>query len=75
MQIAGFSMTAGRSKGTPFYVILKGDGARTSAPGLRAFRQIADNFDLSEAERKLDKARAVAEIETGRAGLRAQVCS
>lgn len=34
-----------------FYTISREDRERTSAPGLRAFREIADRFDLSEADR------------------------
>jgi hypothetical protein len=34
-----------------FHTISREDRTRTSAPGLRAFRKIADRFDLSEADR------------------------
>ncbi|WP_372993397.1 MbcA/ParS/Xre antitoxin family protein [Sulfitobacter sp.] len=51
MQIAHFSSTHAPVDGMQFHTISREDRARTSAPGLRAFREIADRFDLSEAER------------------------
>lgn len=51
MLIADFPNAADPS-GTPqFHTISREDRARTSAPGLRSFREIADRFDLSEAAR------------------------
>lgn len=51
MLIADFPNTAAPSGTTQFHTISKEDRARTSAPGLRTFRQIADRFGLTEAER------------------------
>ena len=51
MQIADFPDVSTPSEGMQFRTISKEDRARTSAPGLRSFRAIADRFDLSEAER------------------------
>ena len=51
MQIALFPNALTPGDGTQFHTISKEDRSRTSAPGLRAFREIADRFDLSEAER------------------------
>ncbi|PVH27304.1 MbcA/ParS/Xre antitoxin family protein [Pararhodobacter oceanensis] len=51
MQIADFSTAPGPPGAIRFHKISREDRARTSAPGLRAFRRIADRFGLSEAER------------------------
>tara|TARA_R110002051_G_scaffold184672_1_gene253934 strand:+ start:587 stop:1102 length:516 start_codon:yes stop_codon:yes gene_type:complete len=51
MQIAHFPKTHAPVEGMQFHTISREDRNRTSAPGLRAFREIADRFDLSEAER------------------------
>ncbi len=51
MQIADFSNTSDSPADVRFRTISRGDRARTSAPGVRAFREIADRFDLSEADR------------------------
>ncbi len=51
MQIARFPDTHAPSDGMQFHTISREDRKRTSAPGLRAFREIANRFDLSEAER------------------------
>ena len=51
MLIAEFPNTSTPSVGMQFHAISKGDRARTSAPGLRAFGEIANRFGLSEAER------------------------
>jgi len=50
MLIADLSTTDGAPDNRWFHAISKSDRARTSAPGLRAFRQIADRFDLSESD-------------------------
>lgn len=51
MQIGDFSNAPGPSGAMGFHEISREDRARTSAPSLRAFRKIADQFGLSEAER------------------------
>ena len=51
MQIAHFRDTHVPVDSMQFHTISREDRNRTSAPGLRAFREIADWFDLSEAER------------------------
>ena len=51
MQIAIFPSNAASAGGMQFRTISREDRERTSAPGLRTFRMIADRFDLSEAER------------------------
>jgi len=51
MQIAHFPSAPAHRGGMQFHTISKEDRSRTSAPGLRAFREIADRFNLSEAER------------------------
>ena len=51
MLIAEFPNTPAPSGAMQFHSISRDDRARTSAPGLRAFREIADRFDLSEADR------------------------
>lgn len=51
LQIADFPNSSAPSDGIQFHTISKQDRERTSAPGLRTFRAIADRFDLSEAER------------------------
>ena len=51
MQVAHFPSAPVHRGGMQFHTITKEDRSRTSAPGLRAFREIADRFDLSEAER------------------------
>lgn len=51
MQIAKASTTLVSSDGLPFHTLSKADRARTSAPGLRTFREIADRFEWSEADR------------------------
>jgi hypothetical protein len=51
MQIVNFPNTAVPSGGMQFHTISREDRARTSAPGLRSFRAIADKFNLFEAER------------------------
>ena len=51
MQIANFSNTSVSPDAVQFRTITREDRDRTSAPGLRAFREIADRFDLSEADR------------------------
>lgn len=51
MLIADFSNTSAPSETMQFHTISREDRARTSAPGLRTFREIADRFGLTEAER------------------------
>lgn len=51
MLIADFSSVSASSGATQFHTVSKEDRMRTSGPGLRAFRQIADRFGLSEAGR------------------------
>ena len=51
MQITHFPNAPVPVDGMQFHTISREDRNRTSAPGLRAFREIADRFDLSEAER------------------------
>ncbi|TDL81416.1 antitoxin Xre/MbcA/ParS toxin-binding domain-containing protein [Meridianimarinicoccus aquatilis] len=51
MQIANFSNPSVPPEGVQFHTISREDRERTSAPGLRAFRRIADRFDMSEVER------------------------
>lgn len=52
MQIAGFSPSPEGSDDLEPRTLLREDRARVSGPGLRAFGNIADQFGLSEAERK-----------------------
>ena len=52
MQIASFSNTSVSTEVVQFHTISREDRERTSAPGLRAFREIADRFDLSEGDCK-----------------------
>lgn len=51
MQIANFPNASTSAGGMQFRTISREDRERTSGPGLRTFREIADRFDLSEAER------------------------
>ncbi len=51
MQIAHFPDTLAASTGPTFHTISKDDRTRTSGPGLRSFRQIADRLDLTEVDR------------------------
>ncbi|MCB5200508.1 MbcA/ParS/Xre antitoxin family protein [Loktanella sp. TSTF-M6] len=51
MLIANFANTGASSGTMEFHSISREDRVRTSAPGLRTFREIADRFGLTEAER------------------------
>lgn len=51
MRIADFPDSAASSGNMQFHSITRKERARTSGPGLRTFRQIADRFDLTEAKR------------------------
>lgn len=51
MKTVDFPSNATQSNGVQFREITKEDRARTSGPGLRAFRAIADRMGLSEAQR------------------------
>jgi len=51
MRIASVSGVDTAPQGIGYHTISKEDRERTSGPGLRAFREIADRLGLSEAER------------------------
>ncbi len=51
MQIANFPSASAPRDGMQFHTISREDRERTSAPALRTFREIADRFYLSEAQR------------------------
>lgn len=51
MKTVDFPSNATQANGVQFHAITKEDRARTSGPGLRAFRAIADRLGLSEVER------------------------